>query len=229
MQNAISFYLHPLKHYAASRKVGVRFPMSFDFSIDLILPAVYGLGVDSASNRNEYYESFLGLRAAGSRVRHRHLSADCLENVGASTSHNPVGVYGLLQGQLYLCYLSILNIGDTNKRECNLLSVQKNPVGEMSFKCWSESFFSPFKGHRPSWCFDVAPETMNLRFIALYSLHPLVYHDLWFSGRQHNNENKPVEFFFALILFNNCYMFRSTCNEPASRWSQMWTEKCSSY
>jgi hypothetical protein len=27
---------------------------------------------------------------------------DCLGNVGASTSHNPVGFYGLLQGQLYL-------------------------------------------------------------------------------------------------------------------------------
>jgi hypothetical protein len=24
--------------------------------------------------------------------------ADCLENVGASTSHNPMGLYGLLEG-----------------------------------------------------------------------------------------------------------------------------------
>jgi hypothetical protein len=38
----------------------------------------------------------------------RDLCADCLENVGASTSHNPMGLHGLLQGQLYLfTFLSI--------------------------------------------------------------------------------------------------------------------------
>jgi hypothetical protein len=31
-----------------------------------------------------------------------NLWANCLENVGASTSHKPIGVHGLLQGQLYL-------------------------------------------------------------------------------------------------------------------------------
>jgi hypothetical protein len=36
----------------------VRFPMSFDFSIDLIFQPHYGPGVDSSSNRNEYQESF---------------------------------------------------------------------------------------------------------------------------------------------------------------------------
>jgi hypothetical protein len=35
---------------------------------------------------------------------HRHLWADCLENVGASTSHNPTGFHGLLQGWLYLFF-----------------------------------------------------------------------------------------------------------------------------
>jgi hypothetical protein len=29
---------------------------------------------------------------------HRHLLADCLENVEALTSHNPMGLHGLLQG-----------------------------------------------------------------------------------------------------------------------------------
>jgi hypothetical protein len=28
---------------------------------------------------------------------HRHLWVDCLENVGASTSHNPMGLHDLLQ------------------------------------------------------------------------------------------------------------------------------------
>jgi hypothetical protein len=29
---------------------------------------------------------------------HCHLQADCLENVGASTSHKPIGLHGLLHG-----------------------------------------------------------------------------------------------------------------------------------
>jgi hypothetical protein len=29
---------------------------------------------------------------------HRHQRADCLENMGATTSHNPMGLHGLLQG-----------------------------------------------------------------------------------------------------------------------------------
>jgi hypothetical protein len=32
------------------------------------------------------------------RPAYRHLWADCLENVGASMSHNPMGLHGLLQG-----------------------------------------------------------------------------------------------------------------------------------
>jgi hypothetical protein len=36
---------------------------------------------------------------------------------------------------------------------------------------------------------------------AMGCLHPVVYHDLWYSGRQHNNENKPTEL-FTLVLFN---------------------------
>jgi hypothetical protein len=31
---------------------------------------------------------------------HRHLRVDYLKNVGASTSHNPMGLHGLLQGQV---------------------------------------------------------------------------------------------------------------------------------
>jgi hypothetical protein len=54
----------------------------------------------SASNRNEHQESSWGVKG-GRRVRlttYRHLWADCLENVGASTPHNPMGLHGLLQG-----------------------------------------------------------------------------------------------------------------------------------
>jgi hypothetical protein len=33
------------------------------------------------------------------RQPHRHLWADFLDNMGASTSHNSLGLYGLLQGE----------------------------------------------------------------------------------------------------------------------------------
>jgi hypothetical protein len=46
-----------------------RVPMrSLDFSVELILSAALGPGVDSASNRNEYQESFWGVKF-GRRVR----------------------------------------------------------------------------------------------------------------------------------------------------------------
>jgi hypothetical protein len=32
---------------------------------------------------------------------YRHLWADCLDNVGSLTPHNPIGLQGLLRGQLY--------------------------------------------------------------------------------------------------------------------------------
>jgi hypothetical protein len=40
------------------------------------------------------------------RWTYRHLWADCLENVRASTSHNPMGPHGLLQRYLYFYRLS---------------------------------------------------------------------------------------------------------------------------
>jgi hypothetical protein len=38
---------------------------SMEFFSDIILPVNYGPGVDPASNRNEYQEYFLGVKAAG--------------------------------------------------------------------------------------------------------------------------------------------------------------------
>ena len=45
----------------------VRFPMvSLEFLIDItLLAALWPWGVESASNRNEYQEYFLGVKAAG--------------------------------------------------------------------------------------------------------------------------------------------------------------------
>jgi hypothetical protein len=42
--------------------------MRWIFKIDLILPAALALGVDSASNRNEYQES-LQIKKPGGKVR----------------------------------------------------------------------------------------------------------------------------------------------------------------
>jgi hypothetical protein len=84
-----------------------------------IWPNTSGPGVNSASNRNEYQESFWELRAPGAwgwQIYH-HLWADCLENVGASTSHNRMGVHGLLQGQHYHCIGLFLKVCLT----CNII------------------------------------------------------------------------------------------------------------
>jgi hypothetical protein len=72
----------------------VRFPIRpLEISNDLILPV--------ASNRNAYQESSWGGGGKGGRavrLTSRHLCADCLENVGASTAYNPMGLHALLQG-----------------------------------------------------------------------------------------------------------------------------------
>jgi hypothetical protein len=61
----------------------------------------YGPGVDSASKRNEYQESSSGV------MGRRHVSLTTLppsgswfsrQNMGASTSDNPMGLHGMLQG-----------------------------------------------------------------------------------------------------------------------------------
>jgi hypothetical protein len=39
-----------------------------------------------------------GRPACEANKLHRHLWAGCLENVGASMSHNPMGLHGMLQG-----------------------------------------------------------------------------------------------------------------------------------
>jgi hypothetical protein len=70
------------------------------FSIDVILPAAVGHGVCSAPHRNEYQKMFLGIKG-GRCVRlttSRSSVSHCLENVGASTSHNPTGLYSFLLG-----------------------------------------------------------------------------------------------------------------------------------
>jgi hypothetical protein len=43
-----------------------------------------------------------------------NLTAICPENVGASTSHKPMGPHALLQGQLYLVFCRLFNDAVSN-------------------------------------------------------------------------------------------------------------------
>jgi hypothetical protein len=63
------------------------------FSIYLILPAALGSGVYSASNRMSTRNIKMILGSKARPVRR----ADRLDNVGSSTSHNPIGHHGLLR------------------------------------------------------------------------------------------------------------------------------------
>jgi hypothetical protein len=55
-----------VEHCATNRKVAVSIPDGvIGFFIDIILPANYGPGVESVSNKNEYQEYFLVVKATG--------------------------------------------------------------------------------------------------------------------------------------------------------------------
>jgi hypothetical protein len=78
-------------------RLRVRVPMRWNFSS---FQPDYVSGVDSASNRNEYQEDSWGIKG-GRRVRlssSPSVSRMSRENMGSSTSHNPMGLHGLLQG-----------------------------------------------------------------------------------------------------------------------------------
>jgi hypothetical protein len=60
----------------------------------------YGPGVYSASNKNEYQESSWGVkggRRVGLTTLAPFVSRYSRQNMWASTSHNPMGLHGLLQ------------------------------------------------------------------------------------------------------------------------------------
>ena len=63
----------------------------------------YGPGVDSASNRNEYQEYFLGVKSGRcARLTTYHHPVPLSQNLGALTSWNPLGLSRPVMGLLYL-------------------------------------------------------------------------------------------------------------------------------
>jgi hypothetical protein len=85
-----------LKHYAASRKVTDWNPdESLDFSIDLTLRAALGPWDRLRLEQTGVPRILRG----GGELRTTSLPpVSRLENMGASTSHNPMGLHSLLQG-----------------------------------------------------------------------------------------------------------------------------------
>jgi hypothetical protein len=67
-----------------------------------------------ASNRPGIFLGIKGGRRVG-LTTHRYLYVDCLETVGASTSHNPMGLHGLLQGELYLYLYVYMAVYENHK------------------------------------------------------------------------------------------------------------------
>ena len=95
---------------ATNRKVVGSIPAGVSgFFIDIkSFRSHYGPGVDSASNRNEYQEYFLGGKG-GRCVRlttYRH-PVPLSRNLGTLTSWNPLGLFRPVMGLLYL-YLYLL-------------------------------------------------------------------------------------------------------------------------
>jgi len=78
--------------------------VSLKFFICIILPAALWPWIDSASNRNEYQESFLGGKGGRCLGADNHTTFMCRLswNLGASASWNPQGQSRPVMGLLYL-------------------------------------------------------------------------------------------------------------------------------
>ena len=78
----------------------------------------YGPGVDSASNRNEYREYFLGGKSGRCvRLTTYHHPVPLSRNLGALTSWNPLGLSRPVMGLFYLYLLHIPVRSWVNRRD----------------------------------------------------------------------------------------------------------------
>jgi hypothetical protein len=85
----------------------VRFPArSLQFLVTYSFQRYYAPGVDSTVTENTSNLLSLSRECYVSLKLHRHLCADNLEIVEASTSQNTLGVHGLLGGKLHCSFTS---------------------------------------------------------------------------------------------------------------------------
>ena len=94
-----------LRCCATNRKVAGSIRASVSgFFIDIkSFRSHYGPGVDSASNRNEYQEYFLGVKSGLCvRLTTYHYPVPLSRNLGTLTSWNPLGLSRPVMGLLYL-------------------------------------------------------------------------------------------------------------------------------
>ena len=96
-----------LRCCATNRKVAGSIPAGVSgFFIDMIsFRSHYDTGVDSASNRNEYQEYFLGGKGGRCvRLTHYHHPVLLSRNLGALTSWNPLGLSRPVMGLLFFFF-----------------------------------------------------------------------------------------------------------------------------
>ena len=94
--------------------------VSLEFFIDIkSFRSHYDPGVDSASNKNEYQEHFLGVKAAGAQGWHPYHHPVLLSwNLGTLTSWNPLGHSRPVTGLLHL-------LPFIHYKNCTLLSMER--------------------------------------------------------------------------------------------------------
>jgi hypothetical protein len=90
------FYLFNYFHYAASRKFDGLIPDEVIRFFSLLNHSSCNMALGSTYPLREISTRNL-LGGKGRLAPHRHLWTNCLESVGASTSHKPMGLHGLLR------------------------------------------------------------------------------------------------------------------------------------
>jgi hypothetical protein len=107
-----------LRYCATNQKVAGSIPDGVNFSFHKSFWSQYGPGVDSASNRNEYQENFLGVNAAGVYGWPYHHPGPLSRNLRTLTSWNPLGHPRPVTGLLYLLTYGVITAYSTSLAIC---------------------------------------------------------------------------------------------------------------
>jgi hypothetical protein len=120
------------------------------FNLPKSVQPSYGPGVDSASNINEYQKMFMGKRVQTEWKA--DLTANCPNNA-KSTSHNPIGLHGLFQGQmhffllLHCCFQQFSSVLPGKSQDC--FSIQwHTPATIPHGNCFSHALYRTLGGPR---------------------------------------------------------------------------------